>query len=1161
MKLVEIDIRRLPGIAAPFRLSSQELGPHVILIHGPNAAGKSSLVRALRALLWPGRDRSREMELGARFEADGRTYTVERHADHVTWRTNGDLSAPPGLPPSHLAACYTIDGDDLFGGDGPMLAAKDEALAAEIARQMAGGFDLRALREPLDSAARPGRVQERRWREALTALRLAEREHAALDGERAELESLLERKQRAEAAGRRVRDLETALELRRVRDEVHGLEVELGTFPSGMQEFRGDELERLEALDSKLTDERLAIDRFDQESERARRIIEDSGLPTDGSSSGKLEELRQRVRSIEHSEIEIAKLACELEGALQALEARRKTLHPSGAPHVDAASLERAEAFLRRAERLSRERAELDGELALHGEARVPGDVDAHAEGMRLLMAWLSVPDVTSRARDSARWVLLAWIGIASMLLGVLVHPAGYALIALAGAADVLLRARSPAAKAGRSEHQAAYARLDIVPPASWSRESIEARLQELHRERAAAELQRAEHARAERLRRRRAELDVESAEVERERREIAHALGIAIPSADLVLSVLARNAIVYQDAEVECIARRSRLQAAQSEHDEAARELSTELRAFGVEGASDAAALSGAVATLAERSASCARARAALEAATSQRAQSTRRVDGLGDERAKLLAIAGDERELTRRLEGLPAWKRAQAALASAQSSARSLSRKLDGAPELVELPREQLEAEIEESRTAADERDGFMQRMASITARVEAFEKQHGLEEALANVQASSDALRESCETALDDAATLWLLERIEDEAQQTVQSPVFKRAAATFAKFTHHAFELQISAAGGNAPTFRALDTSAGEKRALHELSSGTRAQLLLAARVAFAAESEHGLALPLVLDEALANSDPQRFAQIARSLSTLARDEGRQVIYMTSDPLDVVRWREAAPDGDLAVVDLERVRGVHGGADASRSMRPAAHTTPAAAGLTAEEYARVLGVPAVDPYAAVESLHLYYLLFDDLVLLQHLLDLRLQTLGQLRSFARTADWQTYVSKLEMDRIESWAAVYDATMHAWRIGRGRRFGRADLESAGVSDKFIASLCAIAAEVDWNAKQFLAQLVSRSDERLKGWRENKTTGVGEYLSEQGYLDAREPLPENDVIARALSVGAQSVAEGCISGEQVAERAAWLFDVFNRGSASNVAGRSDGRVDARVRA
>ena len=50
MKLRRLAIDRLPGIDEPFALEDLGDGFHVIV--GPNGIGKSSLCRAIRALLW-----------------------------------------------------------------------------------------------------------------------------------------------------------------------------------------------------------------------------------------------------------------------------------------------------------------------------------------------------------------------------------------------------------------------------------------------------------------------------------------------------------------------------------------------------------------------------------------------------------------------------------------------------------------------------------------------------------------------------------------------------------------------------------------------------------------------------------------------------------------------------------------------------------------------------------------------------------------------------------------------------------------------------------------------------------------------------------------------------------------------------------------------------
>ena len=118
-----------------------------------------------------------------------------------------------------------------------------------------------------------------------------------------------------------------------------------------------------------------------------------------------------------------------------------------------------------------------------------------------------------------------------------------------------------------------------------------------------------------------------------------------------------------------------------------------------------------------------------------------------------------------------------------------------------------------------------------------------------------------------------------------EQTQLPRVFERARNHFSEFTHHNYELRLSKEA-MSPRLFAVDLSSGEGRELDELSDGTRAQLLLAARITFAEEVEHGQVLPLFLDEALDQSDPARFVAIVRGLGRVAEDQGRQIFYLTS-----------------------------------------------------------------------------------------------------------------------------------------------------------------------------------------------------------------------------------------------------------------------------------
>src|SRR5690606_20666659 len=118
------------------------------------------------------------------------------------------------------------------------------------------------------------------------------------------------------------------------------------------------------------------------------------------------------------------------------------------------------------------------------------------------------------------------------------------------------------------------------------------------------------------------------------------------------------------------------------------------------------------------------------------------------------------------------------------------------------------------------------------------------------------------------------------------------------------------------------FGAVDLRAGEggrRLALDQLSTGTRAQLLIAARLAFALTLEAAVAdegeelatLPFVLDEALTTSDPERFAQVAGAVLDIVETAGRQFVYLSARPEDAAMWREAAaarPGDPLTVIEL-------------------------------------------------------------------------------------------------------------------------------------------------------------------------------------------------------------------------------------------------------------
>ncbi len=107
-------------------------------------------------------------------------------------------------------------------------------------------------------------------------------------------------------------------------------------------------------------------------------------------------------------------------------------------------------------------------------------------------------------------------------------------------------------------------------------------------------------------------------------------------------------------------------------------------------------------------------------------------------------------------------------------------------------------------------------------------------------------------------------------------------------------------------------------------LEELSSGTRVQLLMAARLAFIETMEQGPQLPLILDETFANSDDVRARAVMDATIEICR-RGRQVVYFTARHEEVAQWESRV--GHLATMTMRCLW------RPSISARCAASTAPA------------------------------------------------------------------------------------------------------------------------------------------------------------------------------------------------------------------------------------
>jgi len=1124
VRLEALRIERLPGIDPGFALEG--LDPAVNVVLGPNASGKTSLTRALEAVLYREAARGAALHVAARFEdAQGRLEATRLGRD-IEWRRAGQPVSPPPVPDYHLRGCYVLRVQDLFAAGEP-----EEAIQAHIARAMAGGYALAPVADVFHLKSTHGKSELKQYQEAERALQRIQQAQRALRADEARLEDLRAEQERALAARSEAERCRRALALLEARRERRAREEALAQFPEGMARLHGDEGERLQELAARrreLEDARDAARRTLRDAEAA---LERSGLAGAALDETALTEMRGRRQALRDAERELAHLADAERKAGVRLGEAREALGAAAAEEdrpVSPDAVHRAEEAL--AEKRAREGRvrQLETELArLPEQDAVPG-----AEVLRgarsELLRWLAAPGPSRARARTAGLVLLALAALAgTAVAAVAVHAALALLLApLALGVFLLLRPDAPGARQ-RQEARHRYRETGVAEPAAWDERGVRERLAALDREIAEAEVHQRRHVRRQEVQ---GELEAAGRALEETRaalRGLAERVGFSPERLDgdfhrwvqlvrehdearRALGEVREGVLRYGS---EASARRGEIAEFLGRHGEAPEAAEP-----------DAAALEVRLRALEERLKARDEAERTRREARGRIEECDRSLARVEEKMQKLFARAGlepgDETALHRRLELREAWAEARDALRDAQSAERERAAQVGDDEALLALVKADDGAALERRAARCEEQaaryEGLTEEIADINARLDAARRGRALEAARAARQAAEDALRERLEEAFFQEAGAFLLERVGREHETVSRPEVLERARERFGEFTRHHFELVFEDG-----RFGAVETRSGERRGLEELSSGTCTQLLLAVRLAFAEEAERGReSLPLFLDEALTTSDPERFRAAVESLWMLARDGGRQIFYLTAQPGDVAFWRRE--DGtEPEVIDLGAVRRRAAAvADPAALRAPPRPEIPAPGGRSPEAYGVLLGVPPVDPWADSGAVHLFHLLRDDLALLHRLLGHGVERAGQLRALLRSGGAGALLSAAEREALACRLQVAETWLELWRRGRGRPVERAALEASGaVSDRFIERVAALAGELGGDARALLAAL---EEGLVPHFRKNTIDALRERLEEGGHLDEREPLDETALHLEALAAVESSQANPC---------------------------------------
>lgn len=1182
MKLLELTLESAPGIAGGFTLGP--FGSGINVVHGPNGAGKSSAGRALLGLLWPDGE-VRPMRASARFEWQGQNLSALLSGGQVRWSA-GPSDGPP-RPDKLYRRRYLLGVRELLelGQDG------ERDFARSLRASLSGGLDLEALLAgPFALRPREGRHladelakqrQERRLaQQRLAQLAADEQRLAALQ---VELESCLQ-------ADARRRWCRLALEREARRAEQAGWRAAWAQLPPGQSLLTprdGQELERLES-DRQRAEQRLREARQALLRAAPNAVGKPGHAGADGTSGvlgaqgagGAIGPLRAKGEPSKPGEgnnsaasaallalpaalerwAEAERQAVAAESALgeeaARLTALGSTLEGSAAPSFTeqrndpnwgSAELAELERWLDRHGDLLARRAERQAALELLPEVPQGPPRKAIERSLADLRRYLASP--SGEQSDSSAGLAWLALGLALAALTTGVMEAGELWVGLSAggslvAAGAALRAREQARALGR-ERRAIQERVTargLGLPSRWDDASVSQRLESLEDELEARRQAQARELQRLRLAADLANLEAELGELEARFEPYFAELGLPAEAGALEKVEIARR--LEQQRQARLAAGR-----AQAAADQARRKLvAAQSRAAVLLGSAGLAqqagpgALEAALAALSERQQALARESAeaehqrslalALEQAQEEHGRIEQRWREFFEQRQ--LAV-GQRGELERRLRARADFQRLEQQAVALEADLARLERELAAAPaELLALDQGALSTAAERAGEQAERAPALGAEIARIQAALAAARERDGLADLEAAERALEQRLHDTAREVYERATAAELLRAAFAAHQQSLRPAQQRRAAELLRAFTAGRYDLELVRGSEAKEPLLLLDLTRGERLAPAALSDGTRLQLRIALAIAAIEQQERGTPLPLILDEALRLSDPTRLRALFACLVGLAAN-GRQILYLSADPGDGALFAELAAELGAAppvVLDLGAARRLSQQVDLPRAPLPRA-LTPRYQGQSSADYARALGVRSPKPFDSPESLHLFFLLEERLPELEVLLDSGLEALGQLEQAPAGALLALLPAPGAAQQLELTGRLARAALTAWHIGRGQRIDRATLESAGVTDKFLAPLEALAESVGGRSAELLELLSQKS---LAGFGPNRQAQLREALTLSGHFDGRPPLERRALVLGLLAEFEPAIrALGLNAGALRARLERWL--------------------------
>lgn len=1148
LQFTDVSVLTALGIEQNDGFSFKDLSTGVNLIYGPNGSGKSTTALVIQELLWPGNSGLTRPTVSGKFTIGTTVWSVRINAGHADIGSSEDTGTTPGLGPAEYRSRYMLALHQL-------IYEKNTGFAKIIAAESQGGYDLEAAKISLGFKGRFRKdskaiQQEKSVCKKVEAAISIQRQ---IEAENRRLPELNNEYRKAKEAEKKFPVLEEALAFKGVESKHEDLKIEMQNFSEGVALLSGDERTRLDKLAAEQTTTERSIDNAKADLRKTARQLENLNLSSDQVH----ENIVPAIRGLQADLLSLENDIDTQQRVILKAQTEKDTARARIGDHVTHSQLDALNKVeVEDLSSFSRDSAGVQAEeIVLNKKKRFLSeqisdtvqnfDINQIREGISSIKHWLETPEPAGTdGADSRKPLLLtsALIALLSLILAVVYTPL-WSFLFLAAAGLLFLGKTSGSTVKetdSRAVYQTSYTKTCLPEPDSWETDSLLDLLRSLV---TLAELRIREDNRIKELRHLESDeaaLETRKNALRTQKNNLDEKLRFSTDVDHQWLPLLVQNIMQWQHSSTSLAIAHNELNRLVLKQTKSRSETNGIIHRYGYEYGEtvSSAQVAGVIDDLNLKFSNYRTAIQAGDSAGQQIITAERALGRISLEKKDIF----DQLNLDPSRESLiDNWlvERPDYLILHKEllkKKARTVnyieSFKTAGNENLLKLETLELKELIENTKKQAEKREELLKEISKIQFSNEEALSGHDLSDALREKDAATAVLEDLREQHSFETAGDMLIEWVREVAVDKARPLVFKRACELVAEFTRGHLKLLIDDRA-NTPLFKA-SVDGGPSQPVDKLSTGERVQVLIAIRTAFL-ELNEPVCLPLLLDEALGTSDDLRAGLIIDAVIRIARS-GRQVFYFTAQHDEIGKWlsKLESTGTEHRMFDLGKIRNLGAAEsfplrlhDPDQRFAPASPVQPH--DMTRNEYARVLGVPGINPLDEnLSGLHLWHLVTDN-DLLFRLLSHKIEKWGQFKNLIEHGGRKLFTgSEKQFDALYAAAAAVKHACRWWRTGRSAKVNRMVIQNSGcVSKSFIDPITILAENLEGCGVTIIAGL---KDKEIRRWPTSKTEELQDYFDEHGYTSTETVLSPEEIRVHVLAALAEELNSNLIRPDHLDE-------------------------------